>query len=88
MLKKKLLKWAVTPLIAIAAMTAFSSFTDEDEGGGGGTNCDLCIVKDNNVVVFSCKAAPNSTCSKETEAKDKDGNMIRVKVSCTGAVAC
>ena len=56
MVKKKLLKWVVTPAIAIAALTAFSSYTGEDESGGG--SCDLCVVKENNVVLFSCKAAP------------------------------
>lgn len=85
MVKKKLLKWIVTPVIAIAALNAFSSFTGEDESGG---SCDLCVVKENNVVLFSCKAAPNSTCSKERKVNDPVHGEIKVKVSCSGAVAC
>jgi hypothetical protein len=85
MLKKKLLKWVVTPLIAIAVTVAFSSFTGEDEGGG---SCDLCVVKENNVTLFSCKVASNSTCSKERTVNDPVHGTIKVKVSCEGAVAC
>ena len=44
-MKRKFLKWAVVPLIAIVAFVGLSSFVEPNETEGGGGNCDLCILK-------------------------------------------
>lgn len=86
MVKKKLLKRLAASVLSIAMFCTLSSFTDENENGGG--NCDLCIIKENKKVLFSCKLAPNQNCSKEQEINDAEKGRIKVKVSCEGAVAC
>lgn len=86
MVKKKLLKWVVMPWIAIVAVTSFSSFTDEDESGA---NCDMCVVKADGKILFSCKAAANTNCSYDKEIYSQEkGGWIRLVASCAGHVAC
>jgi len=86
MLKQKL-KWLFAPAIAIAMISGLSSFTEAGESAGG--QCNLCVVKDkNNSVLFSCKAAANSSCSKTVKDVPTDYGKVDVTVSCTNAVEC
>ena len=86
MVKKKLLKWAVAPLIAIAAVTAFSSFTGESETGG--VNCDMCVVKADGKILYSCKPVANGICSFNKEVYTQEKGWIKVAVNCANHNAC
>ncbi len=77
-MKKKLLKWGITPLIAVLGFISLNSFTEEGESSEG--SCDKCVVKDSKgKVIFSCKTVANETC-KESAAG--------YSVSCANAKKC
>lgn len=87
MLKKKL-KWMLAPVFAIALITGLSSFTGEGETAQTG-QCNLCVVKQGQSILFSCKPVANSSCSKsQSGVQHPEHGTITISVSCANAKAC
>ncbi len=89
-MKQRFLRWAIVPVVAIAAYVGFSSFIEESEDLSGGS-CDLCVVKEGpqEKVIYSCKKIANKTCSYL--GKVDSGivlGKVDVSVSCNNALAC
>jgi hypothetical protein len=91
---KNILKLTTSIILCGLLLCTLSSFTDEDESGGG--SCTLCVVKGYKKIlgvwvgetVFSCKAAANQSCSKSGTNNDANGNPVTYSISCNNAVAC
>ncbi|WP_126246220.1 hypothetical protein [Chitinophaga rhizosphaerae] len=80
---KKYFKWMIAPVTAAVMLVSLSSFVEDDEGDGGGSECNMCVVKGSklgiSVTIFSCKPMANERCSRT------EGGFT---VSCENAKVC